>query len=121
MLLFACYNLINVHHRQSFYNAMGCISTVCWFIYMLPQIIKNYVRKSTEGLSYAFVLISVVLSLCDVTSAYALGWNWPSLMGAPLTLLKKSWLLWQYHYYKNRGSVSVGLRFPVSSDKSVCP
>lgn len=100
MLCYALYSLIDVRHRMSFYNAMGMISNVCWFLWVLPQIIKNYVRKSTEGLSLAFVLISVLLSACDLVSAYSLNWSWPSLLGAPLTLIKKTVLLLQYYIYR---------------------
>jgi uncharacterized protein with PQ loop repeat len=99
MFSYALYNLFEEHHHISYYNIMGGLSAGCWFLYMLPQIVKNYYQKSTKGLSKSFVILSIIISICDTTSAYALGWSWPSLIGAPLTLVKKTILLWQYRYY----------------------
>jgi|GEM_PF-813729 uncharacterized protein with PQ loop repeat len=102
LLGFSLYTLAWTHHTRPFYNLMGLISNVCWFAYMLPQIIRNYANKSTRGLSVWFVVLSIFLSVCDITSAVSLKWDWPSLVGAPLTLLKKSVVLFQVYYYGRR-------------------
>ncbi|PIQ43133.1 MAG: hypothetical protein COV52_08275 [Gammaproteobacteria bacterium CG11_big_fil_rev_8_21_14_0_20_46_22] len=102
LLGYAIDNVSFTHRSKHFYDTAGMVSNVCWFTYMLPQIIKNYLNKSTEGLSLYFVLIAVLITVCDLTSAIALNWDWPSLVGAPLTLLKKSVLLFQCWWYRGR-------------------
>lgn len=101
LLTYATSAILWGHHDHAYYSFMGVISNTCWFLYVLPQIVKNYIAKSTQGLSIGFVIISIALSICDVISAYTLGWDWPSLIGAPVALGKKAILLWQYRYYKN--------------------
>lgn len=98
-LMFSIDNIVLKHHGKRYYDISGAVSSFCWVVYMLPQIIKNYLRKSTEGLSLYFVIFSMLITGCDLTSAIALNWDWPSLMGAPITLLKKGVLLFQCFYY----------------------
>ena len=40
-------------------NISGWISSIIWFIVLFPQIIKNYKKKSVEG-------ISILLALFDI-------------------------------------------------------
>jgi len=104
LLLFgyAFYNLAEAHHTKSYYDIAGMISNTCWFTYLIPQIVKNYVNKSTEGLSVGFIVLTLLISVFDLTAAITLHWDWPSLIGAPVTFLKKGILLGQYVYYKRR-------------------
>jgi uncharacterized protein with PQ loop repeat len=69
---------------------------------MLPQIIKNYVNKSTMGLSHYFVFIAIFLNMCDSTSAWALGWDYPSKIGPAVALIGNLILLRQIFYYEKR-------------------
>lgn len=102
LLGYAFYNLDLTRRSKNFYDIAGVISNASWFCYVIPQIIKNYKNKSVEGLSLSFVLFSIILSVCDAVSAWTLGWDYPSKIGAPLTLIKKSVLLMQMKYYKNK-------------------
>lgn len=99
LFTFSILTLALTHESKSFYNAMGMIEDACWATYLLPQIIRNYVNKSTRGLSIWFFIIDLSMSFCDIVSALALGWDWPSLVGVPVDLLKKSAVLFQFYWY----------------------
>lgn len=83
-----------------FYDLAGMISNTCWFVFFIPQIIKNYKSASTKGLSLAFVVLSLFTTVLDTISTYALGYPWPSKVGVPMTLVKKFVLLGQCYYYR---------------------
>lgn len=99
---YAILNFTLLHHGKKYYDYAGFISDTCWATYMFPQIIKNFRNKSTKGLSGWFVVISIVLSFFDMTSALMLHWDWPSLLGSAITVLKKSILVFQIYYYRKR-------------------
>ena len=82
----------------------GMISNFCWFTFFIPQIIKNYVDQSTEGLSVSFVLLSIFSALCDVISTYALNYDWPSQYYVPISLAQKFIVLGQGIYYRYKQS-----------------
>ncbi len=96
---YAVLNFTVLHHGKKYYDIAGFISDMCWASYVFPQIIKNYRLKSTKGLSVAFVAISILLSFLDITSTFALHWDWPSVLSECVTLLKKSILVFQMVYY----------------------
>jgi uncharacterized protein with PQ loop repeat len=102
LLIYAGFNIFIIQRSLAFYNMTGFISTLCWFSYMLPQIIKNFIRQSTAGLSVSFVVLSILISLLDITSTITLKWAWPSLLESPLTLVKKLTLLAQVYYYDRK-------------------
>lgn len=47
-------------------NACGYISNCIWFLVLLPQLYKNYKRKSTEGLSLIWAFCNFTASLINV-------------------------------------------------------
>ena len=106
LVSFAVYNGVMVSRSKLFYDLAGLISNICWFSFFLPQIIKNFSNKSVEGLSTSFVVISILSGICDVISAFALNWDWPSKMGAPIGLGKKFLLLSQIFYYRKKSYYS---------------
>lgn len=99
VFVYALFNLIAERHGKMYYDMAGLASTICWTTYFIPQIIKNFRLKSTKGLSVAFVVIALVLSLLDITSTFALHWAWPSVLSECLTLIKKIILVAQMVYY----------------------
>jgi uncharacterized protein with PQ loop repeat len=100
IFLYAVLNFTYLHHGKKYYDIAGFISDICWAIYLFPQMIKNYQKKSTKGLSVWFVILSIVLSFLDITSTFALHWDWPSVVSESVTLLKKSILIFQILYYR---------------------
>lgn len=102
LLIYAVLNFTVTHHSTGYYNMAGFISDMCWMTYILPQLIKNYRAKSTEGLSIGFVLISILLSALDITSTFALHWAWPSILSEAITIVKKAILIYQICHYRRR-------------------
>ncbi|KAF9898881.1 hypothetical protein BX616_003491, partial [Lobosporangium transversale] len=47
-------------------NVCGYVSNTIWFIVLLPQIIKNYRRKSTAGLSFIWASCNFCASLINL-------------------------------------------------------
>ena len=77
------YDITTLSHSKQAYDTAGMMSNFCWFSFAIPQIIKNYRQKSTLGLSLMFVIISLLISLFDNISAWALYWDYPSKIGLP--------------------------------------
>lgn len=99
LLIYAVLNFTWLHHGKRYYNFAGFVSDLCWMTYIIPQLIKNYRLKSTEGLSLWFVILSILLSALDITSTFALHWAWPSILSESITLVKKAILIFQMWYY----------------------
>ena len=72
---YAILNFTYLHHGKKYYDIAGFISDICWASYVFPQIVKNFRQKSTKGLSVWFVILSIILSLLDITSTFALHWD----------------------------------------------
>lgn len=100
LFLYALWALYERPYGQNFYVSAGIIANICWFIYSLPQILKNYYHQSTVGLSVAFVWLAILLKLCDITSAFSLDWDYPSKVGAVATLGLSLILLFQVRRYR---------------------
>ncbi|MCX7125564.1 MAG: PQ-loop repeat-containing protein [Gammaproteobacteria bacterium] len=100
LLFYAVFNFTVDHHSKQYYDIAGFISDICWMTYLFPQIIKNYLAKSVVGLSVGFVVIDIILSCLDMTSTFALHWDWPSVVSAFITLFKKGILVSQIVYYR---------------------
>ena len=83
-----------------FYDAMGVVAEVSGFLYMLPQIYKNFKIKSVESLSLFFILIDVISSFCDSITAWTLHWDYPSRFGEPFVFTFGVILLLQFVFYK---------------------
>lgn len=47
-------------------NICGYISNCIWFLVLIPQLFKNYKRKSTEGLSFIWAFCNFTASLINV-------------------------------------------------------
>lgn len=102
LLIYAIVNFTWLHHSKRYYDFAGLVSDICWMTYIIPQIIKNFRLKSTKGLSVGFVALSVVISCLDITSTFALHWDWPSILSESVALVKKSILIFQMWYYSKR-------------------
>lgn len=102
LLLFSVYTIIFSQHGQYFYDFAGVISNSFTLMYLLPQIIRHYKNKSTQGLSLWFVCLSTFLGSLDLISAYTLQWNWPSIAGPAIGLFFKLTLLYQIYWYASK-------------------
>lgn len=104
VLLLVALFVLNIMPQQTqhFYNIAGTLSMLCFTGYMLPQIIYNYRAKVADGLSVLVICLSVFLGGCDLISACAFSWDWPSVVGPVIGLLLKFILLSQYFLFKRR-------------------
>lgn len=102
VLVYAILNITVFHHGKWYYDMTGYIESVCYFSYVIPQIIKNFRLKSTEGLSRLFVAFSILLGFLDFTSALTLHWDLPSLLMPSVDIIKKGILVFQIFYYGMR-------------------
>lgn len=98
-LLYALLSLNFFILTRTHIDWIGMVSNACWLIYLLPQLLKNYVNRSTAGLSYFFVGISLFLNIADLISALTLGWDYPSKVGTILGLTEKIALILQVVLY----------------------
>lgn len=105
LLLSVVYNVFIDVHSKLYYNIAGFISMFCWLAFLWPQIIKNFMNKSTEGLSNSFVWITLFSSICDIISAFALNWALPSKISAPVALIQKLILIGQCYYYDDQHEI----------------
>lgn len=84
---------------------MGMISQVGWLLYTVPQITKNHQLKSTAGVSLSFVLLALLLGICDTISAWTFDWGLPNKIGSPLSAAIKCILLLQFFRYRSIKSI----------------
>lgn len=94
-LAFSLHSIVFANRSREFFDDFGMVSNICWFSFMLPQIIKNYQQGSAAGLSINFVVLSIFSTVLDAVAAFALGWDWPSKVGAPIAMLQQFILLSQ--------------------------
>ncbi len=53
-------------------NIAGLCSTVLWFIVLLPQILKNFYRRSVSGLSFLWAVANFTASLVNLFYVYSI-------------------------------------------------
>ncbi len=99
-ICYALFTLIFKNINKELYTIAGLLAHLCWFTYAMPQIIRNQTRKSAIGLSPVFVLFAIFLNICDMTSAWSLGWPYPSKIGPAFSLLLNMTLLLQIYGYR---------------------
>lgn len=92
--------LFTTTESKAFYDWVGMLSNLCYWVYMFPQIVKNFTGQSTKALSLQFICLSLLITACDFTSAATLNWDWPSFIGPVFGLSFKLTLLFQIFYYR---------------------
>ena len=53
-------------------NIAGLISTALWFIVLLPQVLKNFYRRSVSGLSFLWAVANFTASLVNLFFAFSI-------------------------------------------------
>lgn len=96
------YALFGLNLPQSFFIGAGIVSQIGWFLYAIPQIYHNAKQASVDGLSLYFVLLALIIAICDTISAWSLNWDWPSKIGSPLSSILKLVLFAQFVYYSSK-------------------
>lgn len=75
--------------------ALGWGERVFYWLYSVPQIIKNYKDEAALAISPYFVVIALIISVLDGASAWLFHWGSPSLYGAPIAIIIHLLLLYQ--------------------------
>ena len=52
-------------------NCAGLVSTALWFIVLLPQVLKNFYRRSVVGLSFLWAVANFTASLVNLFFAFS--------------------------------------------------
>jgi len=99
---FVTFAICCYHPGREFYDAIGLSATICWTLCVFPQIIQNYLRQSTAGLSLAFVVLSIIIKICDMISAWILNWDYPSKIGSVVFFCGGIILLLQVMHYAGK-------------------
>ena len=96
MLLFLCYP------RHSILIIAGILSTACYWVAFVPQLVRNFILKNGAALSCIFIALTMTTAVLDMISALCLHWPWPSLVGPPVIFFTHVIALWQYHYWSDQ-------------------
>ena len=59
-LLFFLLIILDVYFPKTIGNLAGWFSFIIWFIYLLPQMFRIYLKKSVEGFSFLFVFLGLI-------------------------------------------------------------
>lgn len=100
LFLFAIYHVTISMHDRAVYDAVGFFSWVCWLAFLWPQIMRNFINRSIVGCSVYTIWLVFLAGVGDCFSAFLLDWDWPSQVGATVSLLPKGLLLLQYFHYQ---------------------
>lgn len=79
------------------YDNLGMIANLCWFSFVIPQIVENIRRRSSQAVSLGFLWLALLTSALDLFSAYTLHWDWPSKVGGEMGFVLRLILLLQCH------------------------
>lgn len=50
-----------LHTHEILSGISGSVSLACWLFVLVPQLLENYMSKSAEGISLAFLLVWLVM------------------------------------------------------------
>ena len=100
MLLFLSDTLFIHKASSSLFIFFGWIERSGYWLYAIPQIIKNRRSHHATVISPSFLIIGLITGLLDFISALGLHWASPSLYGTPVAIMLHAYLLQQY--YKDR-------------------
>ena len=66
--------MLHVHEALS--GISGSVSLACWLFVLVPQLLENYMSKSADGISMAFLIVwsvtfskQILLETCSATQS----------------------------------------------------
>ncbi|MCK4265470.1 PQ-loop repeat-containing protein [Candidatus Babeliales bacterium] len=80
----------------------GWVYTFIWLIYMIPQILKIYVQKSTRGFSFAFITFFAVGVLIEFIAAFFIELSLPIVLNCLRALA--GYVIFCMFFYIYRGN-----------------
>ena len=97
MLSWLAISLYYQSMHKTLFVMMGWVTRIGYWFYVIPQFIKNRQLGHADAISPWFLLIAVVVAICDTISAWIFMWGPSSLYGAPMSILLQLLLLWQWY------------------------
>lgn len=71
-LLFFLLIILAIYFSNLIGNLSGWVSFLIWFVYLLPQMFRIYLKKSVEGFSFLFVFVGVIGNLLELIAILVL-------------------------------------------------
>ena len=81
---------------------MGWVERLGYWLYVIPQLMKNIKSNSADAISPVFLIIAIVTAICDTISAWCFAWGPSSLYGAPVAIVLHVLLLWQWREQRQK-------------------
>ena len=87
-------------HSTTLFITMGWIERISYWLYSVPQLIKNRRQKNAVAISPWFMGLAIFTALCDSMAAWSFAWGPSSLYGAPFSVVLHCVLLYQWFSLK---------------------
>lgn len=71
-LLFFLLVILDIYFFNSIGNLFGWLSFIVWFVYLLPQMFRIFLKKSVEGFSLSFVVSGLIGNLLELIAVFVL-------------------------------------------------
>lgn len=81
---------------------IGYSSRALFLFCLIPQGVKNHRQHTALAISSHYLYLSLILSLCDLISAWCLDWGWPNKLAPPLTMSVTLFLLRQIKHAQHQ-------------------
>jgi len=72
-LLFFLLIILAVYFPKKIGSLAGWISFIIWFVYLLPQMFRVYLKKSVEGFSFLFIFLGIISNSLELIVVLVLG------------------------------------------------
>jgi uncharacterized protein with PQ loop repeat len=102
LLALSIYCVVHKNLNMTALMLAGMLAQLGGMVYALPQIMKNFAIRTSDGLSFYFIVLGILLDACDSISAWTLNWDFPSKIGSPLAIAFSLVLLGQFFAYRTR-------------------
>ena len=72
-LLFFLLIILAVYFPKKIGNLAGWVSFIIWSVYLFPQMVRIYLKKSVEGFSFLFVFLGIIANSLELIVVLVLG------------------------------------------------
>ena len=83
-------------------NCAGLVSTALWFIVLLPQVLKNWYRRSVVGLSFLWAVANFTASLVNLFYAFSIQLPLYTRVSAVYMPILEFTILFQFLIYSHK-------------------
>jgi len=65
--------ILAVYFPKKIGNLAGWVSFIIWSVYLFPQMVRIYLKKSVEGFSFLFVFLGIIANSLELIVVFVLG------------------------------------------------